>query len=450
MLDMTAAHSVVSRRAANLTGEARPPGDKSVSHRALILGAVAVGETNITGLLEGDDVLATATAMNAMGAVTEKVGAGAWRVVGRGVGGLTESGDILDMGNAGTGARLMTGLLAAHPFTSFLTGDASLRSRPMERVMGPLRQMGATFVSCSGGRLPMAVIGSGSLVPITYELPVASAQVKSAVLLAGLNTAGVTTVIEPAPTRDHSERMLRHFGAEVAVDILPGGGRSISLVGQPELTAGDIVVPGDPSSAAFPLVAALIAAEGRVVLRGVGVNPLRAGLIDCLLEMGANLTLENMREEGGEPVADIIVISGPLTGIDVTPERAPSMIDEYPVLAVAAAFASGTTRMRGVGELRVKESDRLKGMAEGLAACGVRVEAREDELIVHGNGKPPRGGGRISTQLDHRIAMAFLVLGVGAEEPVSVDDARPVDTSFPGFAEMMNDLGARIGPETMG
>jgi 3-phosphoshikimate 1-carboxyvinyltransferase len=296
----------------------------------------------------------------------------------------------------------------------------------------------------------MAVIGSGSLVPITYELPVASAQVKSAVLLAGLNTAGVTTVIEPAPTRDHSERMLRHFGAEVAVDILPGGGRSISLVGQPELTAGDIVVPGDPSSAAFPLVAALIAAEGRVVLRGVGVNPLRAGLIDCLLEMGANLTLENMREEGGEPVADIIVISGPLTGIDVTPERAPSMIDEYPVLAVAAAFASGTTRMRGVGELRVKESDRLKGMAEGLAACGVRVEAREDELIVHGNGKPPRGGGRISTQLDHRIAMAFLVLGVGAEEPVSVDDARPVDTSFPGFAEMMNDLGARIGPETMG
>ena len=447
---MPAAHSMVSRRAAHLTGEVRPPGDKSVSHRALMLGAVAVGETHISGLLEGDDVLATAAAMTAMGAVIEKVGDGAWRVVGCGVGGLAEPSGVLDMGNAGTGARLMTGLLAAHPFTSFLTGDASLRSRPMERVMGPLRQMGATFVSRSGGRLPMAVIGSDALVPITYELPVASAQVKSAVLLAGLNTAGVTTVVEPAPTRDHSERMLRHFGAKVAVALLPGGARSISLTGQPELTASDIVVPGDPSSAAFPLVAALIAPEGRVVLRGVGVNPLRAGLIDCLVEMGANLTLENAREEGGEPVADIVVSPGPLTGIDVPPARAPSMIDEYPVLAVAAAFASGTTRMRGVGELRVKESDRLAGMAEGLAACGVKVEVREDDLIVHGNGKPPRGGGRIATRLDHRIAMAFLVLGIGSEEPVCIDDARPVDTSFPGFAEMMNGLGARIGPETAG
>ena len=441
---MSQPRPLVSHRAGRLEGTARVPGDKSISHRALMLGALAVGETRIDGLLEGEDVLATAAAMRVLGAQVTHEADGTWRVAGRGVGGLAEPDRVLDMGNAGTAARLITGLLAAHPFASFLTGDDSLRTRPMERVMAPLRAMGAGFVSRAGGRLPLAVLGSDQLVPITYELPVASAQVKSAVLLAGLNTAGRTTVVEPSPTRDHSENMLRHFGAEVTVEKLAGGGRAVSLTGHPELIGSAVIVPGDISSAAYPLVAALIVPGSRVVLENVGINPLRAGLLACLTEMGADIELANRREAGGEPVADLVAKAGPLRGIDVPPERAPSMIDEYPILAVAAACAEGTTRMTGLSELRVKESDRLDAMAKGLTACGVRVEEGPDFLIVHGMGKAPKGGGAIAANLDHRVAMTFLVLGLASAEPVGVDDGSPIDTSFPDFVPLMNGLGGRI------
>ncbi len=436
---------LIARRAGRLDGTARVPGDKSISHRALMLGALAVGETRIEGLLEGEDVLATASAMRALGARVNREADGTWRVAGRGVGGLAEPDRVLDMGNAGTAARLITGLLAAHPFASFLTGDDSLRTRPMERVMTPLRAMGAGFVSRSGGKLPLAVLGSDQLVPITYELPVASAQVKSAILLAALNTAGCTTVVEPAPTRDHSERMLRHFGATVSVEELEHGGRAISLTGHPELIGSGVIVPGDISSAAYPLVAALIVPGSRVVLENVGINPLRAGLLTCLQEMGADIALSKQREAGGEPVADLIAKAGTLRGIEVPPERAPSMIDEYPILAVAAACAEGTTRMTGLSELRVKESDRLAAMAKGLAACGVRVEEGQDFLIVHGTGKPPRGGATIAANLDHRVAMTFLVLGQASAEAIGVDDGSPIDTSFPDFVALMTALGGRIG-----
>jgi len=441
---MSQPRPLVSRRADRLDGTARVPGDKSISHRALMLGALAVGETRIEGLLEGEDVLATAAAMRVLGARVGRDDDGTWRVAGRGVGGLAEPDRVLDMGNAGTAARLITGLLAAHPFVSFLTGDDSLRTRPMERVMSPLRSMGAGFVSRQGGRLPLAVLGSDELVPITYELPVASAQVKSAILLAALNTAGLTTVVEPAPTRDHSERMLRHFGANVTVEVLERGGRAVSLAGHPELIGSGVVVPGDISSAAYPLVAALIVPGSQVVLENVGINPLRAGLLDCLREMGADIELANEREAGGEPVADLVARARALRGIEVPPERAPSMIDEYPILAVAAACAEGTTRMTGLGELRVKESDRLAAMAKGLAACGVRVEEGQDFLIVHGAGRPPRGAATIAANLDHRVAMTFLVLGLASQEPVAVDDGSPIDTSFPDFVPLMNGLGGRI------
>ena len=439
---MSQPRPLIARRAGRLSGTARVPGDKSISHRALMLGALAIGETRIEGLLEGEDVLATAAAMRVLGARVSREDDGTWRVSGRGVGGLAEPDRVLDMGNAGTAARLIAGLLAAHPFASFLTGDDSLRSRPMERVIAPLRAMGAGFVARSGGKLPLAVLGSDQLVPIVYELPVASAQVKSAILLAGLNTAGRTTVIEPAPTRDHSERMLRHFGASVSVETLERGGRAISLTGHPELIGSGVIVPGDISSAAYPLVAALIVPDSRVVLNNVGTNPLRAGLLACLNDMGANIQLANPREAGGEPVADLVVQAGPLRGIDVPPERAPSMIDEYPILAVAAACANGTTRMTGLSELRVKESDRLAAMAKGLAACGVRVEEGPDFLIVHGTGKPPRGGANVAVNLDHRVAMTFLVLGQVSERPVTIDDAASIATSFPNFESLMTRLGA--------
>ncbi|MCH8096243.1 MAG: 3-phosphoshikimate 1-carboxyvinyltransferase [Proteobacteria bacterium] len=438
---------LMSIRSGVLEGDVRVPGDKSISHRALILGAVAVGETAIDGLLESDDVMCTAAALGALGARIERGDDGVYRVQGVGVGGLAAPGTVLDMGNSGTGARLLIGLVASHPFTCHFTGDASLRSRPMARVATPLRRMGARFVASPEMRLPLAVIGTEMPVPITYRLPVASAQVKSAILLAGLNTPGVTTVIEPAPTRDHSEIMLGHFGAEVGVTETGEGGRVITLAGQPEISGREISVPGDPSSAAFPAVAALLVPGSDVVLRGIGINPLRAGIYETLREMGADIEYRNRRLIGGEPIADIAVSAGALRGVDVPPDRAPAMIDEYPVLAIAAACAEGTTRLNGLGELRVKESDRLSAIAEGLAASGVEVEEGEDSLIIQGAGGPPPGGGRIESQLDHRIAMAFLILGMVADKPVHIDDASVIDSSFPGFAELMNGLGAEIREE---
>jgi 3-phosphoshikimate 1-carboxyvinyltransferase len=432
--------------AAGLRGEIGIPGDKSLSHRALLLGAMAVGESSISGLLEGADVLATAAALSALGVELERVPDGVWRVRGVGVGGLAEPDRQLDLGNSGTGARLLLGLLAGHPFTSFVTGDDSLCARPMARVIAPLAQMGARFIARSGDRLPLAITGTTELLPIRYALPVASAQVKSSVLLAGLHAPGRTTVIEPEPSRDHTERLLRQLGAEIEVEEQAGGGSAVSLLGQPELTAAPIVVPGDPSSAAFLLVAAALAEGSSVRLQGVGINPLRTGMLDCLQEMGARMRIEPQPETGGEPVADLAIEAGPLRAIEVPPDRAPRMIDEYPILAVAAACAAGSTRMTGLAELRIKESDRLRAIAEGLGACGVRVEAGSDELVVHGCGGPPPGGGRIEARHDHRIAMSFLVLGGIARAPVTVAGAETIDTSFPGFAALMNRLGARLEP----
>ena len=435
------------RPVAPLRGEVRVPGDKSISHRALMFAGLAVGETRITGLLEGEDVLRTAAAMRALGAEVASDAPGRWRVAGRGIGGLVEPEDVLDMGNSGTAARLLAGILASHPLFAVMTGDASLRRRPMRRVTEPLAACGARFTSRAGGRLPLAVQGAHDALPLDYRLPVASAQVKSALLLAGLNARGRTRVEEPEPTRDHSERMLRHFGARVAVEAAEGGGsgRVVTLEGQPELVAADVAVPGDPSSAAFPLVAALLVPGSRVTVQGVGLNPLRTGLFETLREMGASLTVADERAEGGEEVGDLTARAGPLRGIDVPPERAPSMIDEYPVLAVAAACAEGTTRMRGLHELRVKESDRLSATAALLAACGARVEVEGDDLIVHGTGRPPAGGATVVTHMDHRLAMSALVLGQAAGAPVAVDDAAFIDTSFPGFAALMRSLGAEIG-----
>lgn len=433
-----------SRPATPLTGTVRVPGDKSISHRALMFGALAVGRTEITGLLEGEDVLATAAALRAMGAGIERKGDGRWTVDGVGVGGLAEPADVIDLGNSGTAARLLLGILATHPFTAFVTGDASLRTRPMRRVIEPLSRFGAHFVSREGGRLPLAVTGAASPVPQDYRLPVPSAQVKSAVLLAGLNTPGETSVIEPQPTRDHTERMLGHFGACIAIEPAEGGGRRITVAGWPELAAAPVAVSGDPSSAAFPLVAGLIVPGSEVTVSGVGLNPSRTGLLTSLFEMGADIALLNERTEGGEPVADLRVRASALQAADIPPERAPFMIDEYPVLAVAAACASGTTVMRGLAELRVKESDRLSGIAEGLARCGVTVEVEGDTLRVTGDGGSPKGGATIATRLDHRIAMAFLVLGLAAREPVAIDDGRPIATSFPDFVPLMRRLGARF------
>src|SRR5579862_2894486 len=439
-----AAPLIAAPAAAPLSGTIRVPGDKSISHRALMLGALAIGRTEITGLLEGEDVLATAAALRMMGAGIVRAEDGRWLVDGVGVGGLAEPDDVIDLGNSGTSARLLLGILASHPFTAFVTGDASLRRRPMGRVITPLSRFGAQFQGRDGGRLPLAVTGARSPVPIVYELPVPSAQVKSAVLLAGLNTPGATSVVEPQQTRDHTERMLGHFGAKVTVEAEPGGGRRITVIGHPELIAAPITVPGDPSSAAFPLVAALIVPGSEVRIANVGLNPSRTGLFLCLEEMGADITFENRREAGGEPVADLYVRAGRLTGADIPASRAPSMIDEYPILAVAAACARGRTRMRGLAELRVKESDRLAGIAEGLSRCGVRVAVEGDDLIVDGIGGPPAGGALIETQLDHRIAMAFLVLGLAANEPVRIDDARPIRTSFPDFVPLMTRLGAEF------
>ena len=431
---------IVSRRpAAPLSGTIRVPGDKSISHRALMFGALAVGETHISGLLEGEDVLRTAAAMRALGAEVIQDGPGAWRVAGRGVGGLVEPADVLDMGNSGTAARLLAGILASHPFFSVMTGDASLRRRPMRRVTDPLAQCGARFASREGGRLPLAIEGAREALPIDYVVPVPSAQVKSALLLCGLNAPGITRIEEREATRDHSENMLRHFGATVTIQAA-GHGRIIELHGQPELRAADVVVPGDPSSAAFPLAAALLVPGSSLRIEGVGLNPLRTGLFATLREMGAVLRIDNARTEGGEPVGDIIAEYAALRGIEVPPERAPSMIDEYPILAVLAAAATGTTRMRGLKELRVKESDRLSATAAMLSANGVRVTIEGDDLIVEGGGIPSgiRGGGVVETHMDHRLAMSALVMGLASRDGVAVDDASFIDTSFPGFVDLLN------------
>ncbi|MEM7123444.1 MAG: 3-phosphoshikimate 1-carboxyvinyltransferase [Pseudomonadota bacterium] len=438
--------AIAAHPADGLSGVVAVPGDKSISHRALMLGGLAVGETVVRGLLEGEDVLATAEAMRAFGAEIGRDDGGVWRIWGRGVGGLKQPDDVIDLGNSGTGVRLLMGLAAGHPFASVFTGDASLRKRPMGRIARPLEAMGATFEGREGDRLPMTVKGSDFLMPITYETPVASAQIKSAVLLAGLHAPGETRVIETAASRDHTERMIRAFGGDVRVEPRDDGAFVITVTGQPELTPTAIAVPGDPSSAAFPLVAAALLPGAEVTVTGVGVNQLRKGLIVTLQEMGADLILENQREEGGEPVADVRIKGGDLAGVEVPAERAPTMIDEYPILAVAASAARGRTVMRGLEELRIKESDRLATMATGLKAAGVVVEELEDGLIIDGcAGRVPGGNNKpIATHLDHRIAMSFLILGLAAERPVTIDDPAPIATSFPDFLDLMTGLGARF------
>jgi 3-phosphoshikimate 1-carboxyvinyltransferase len=435
---------LTARPGGPLRGRVRAPGDKSISHRALILGALAEGETRIEGLLEGDDVLRTAAAMGAFGAAVSRAGEGRWRVVGRG--GFDEPTEVIDCGNAGTGVRLIMGAAAGFALTATFTGDASLRGRPMQRILRPLSQMGASYLCRDGGRLPLTLHG-GALSAIGYRLPEPSAQVKSAVLLAGLNAAGATEVIEPEPTRDHTERMLRAFGAAVEVEDAADG-RHIRLAGGQKLSGAAIRVPGDPSSAAFPLVAALITPGSEVTVEGVLLNPLRTGLFTTLTEMGADLTIENRREEGGELVGDLTARHSQLRGVEVPAGRAPSMIDEYPILAVAAAFAAGPTSMRGLGELIVKESDRLALTVRGLLACGVVAEQEGEDMRVMGaaNGNHHiRGGVAVTTHGDHRIAMAHLVLGLAAEQPVAVDEPDMIATSFPGFNALMAGLGAQIG-----
>ncbi|MEQ9694721.1 3-phosphoshikimate 1-carboxyvinyltransferase [Shimia sp. SDUM112013] len=436
---------MTSRACGPLTGEAHVPGDKSISHRSLILGAMAVGETRITGLLEGEDVLDTAKAMRAFGATVTDHGGGSWTVQGVGVGGFAEPENVIDCGNSGTGVRLIMGAMATTGITATFTGDASLNKRPMARVTDPIALFGAQAVGRSGGRLPMTIVGAADPVPVRYEVPMPSAQVKSAVLLAGLNAPGQTVVIEKEATRDHTERMLAGFGAEITTEIKDEG-RVITLTGQPELQPQTIAVPRDPSSAAFPVCAAIITPGSDVLVPNIGLNPTRAGLFTTLREMGADLAYENEREEGGEPVADLRARFSPdLKGIEVDPARAASMIDEYPVLSVVAAFARGDTVMKGVKELRVKESDRIEAMATGLRLNGVDVDEGEDWWIVHGrgHGNVP-GGATCASHLDHRIAMSFMVMGMASQQPVSVDDGGPIATSFPIFEPLMAALGAKI------
>ncbi len=439
------AQPMTAHKSAPLRGTASVPGDKSISHRSLIFGAMAVGETKITGLLEGQDVLDTAKAMRAFGATVTQHGPGSWSVHGVGVGGFQEPADVIDCGNSGTGVRLIMGTMATTPITATFTGDASLRKRPMGRVTDPLSLFGTESYGRKGGRLPMTVVGAANPVPVRYALPVASAQVKSAVLLAGLNAPGETVVIEREPTRDHSERMLLGFGATLNVEKTAEG-HVITLVGRPELRPQTVAVPRDPSSAAFPVCAALIVESSDILVPGVSQNLTRNGLYLTLVEMGAEIEFLNPREEGGEPVADLRVrFSGAMQGIEVPAERAPSMIDEYPILSVVAAFSEGRTVMRGVKELRVKESDRIDAMARGLEACGVRIEEDEDTLIVHGMGPGGvPGGATCATHLDHRIAMSFLVCGMASKAAVSVDDASPIVTSFPIFEGLMTGLGATL------
>ncbi|HMQ20387.1 MAG TPA: 3-phosphoshikimate 1-carboxyvinyltransferase [Sphingopyxis sp.] len=426
---------------APLRGRVAIPGDKSISHRSLMLSALAVGESRVTGLLEGHDVLATAAAMRAMGASIERQGDGEWRIRGVGVGGLLQPREALDMGNSGTSTRLLMGLVASHPITATFVGDASLSGRPMGRVIDPLSAMGADISASPGGRLPLMVRGLSPAIPLAYRLPMASAQVKSAVLLAGLNTPGITEVIEPVPTRDHSERMLRGFGADLTVETGPEGTGHIRIRGEAELKPQTIAVPGDPSSAAFFIVAALLVPGSDVVIANVGLNPTRAGLIEVLRAMGGDIELLDMREVGGEPVADLRVRHSALKGIAVDPAVAPSMIDEFPILFVAAALAKGRTVTTGLDELRVKESDRLSVMAAGLAAIGARVEECEDGLVIDGTGGDPlSGGATIAGHLAHRICMSFAIAGLVSKAPVTIDDMAPVATSFPGFEALLEGL----------
>jgi len=429
-----------ARPGAPLLGRIRVPGDKSISHRAMILGALAHGTTTVTGLLEGEDILATAKAMQAFGATVTRTGDGAWTIEGKG--GFSTPADVIDCGNAGTGVRLIMGAAAGFPITATFTGDDSLRKRPMGRVLEPLSAMGARYEARDGGRLPLTLHG-GALKGLTYTLPVASAQVKSAVLLAGLSAAEGVTVIEPEFTRDHTERMLKAFGAQVVIADREDG-RHIRLPGGQSLSGTHVDVPGDPSSAAFPIVAGLIVPGSELTVEGVMLNSSRTGLFETLIEMGADLTITNEREAGGETVGDIVVRHSALTGVVVPPERAPSMIDEYPILAVAAAFATGETIMRGVGEMRVKESDRIALMAAGLQACGVEVDEESEGFIVRGTGQAPRGGGTVVTHGDHRIAMSHLILGLAAREPVRVDEPGMIATSFPTFVALMSGLGGDI------
>jgi 3-phosphoshikimate 1-carboxyvinyltransferase len=431
-----------ARKCGPLKGQITVPGDKSMSHRALMFGLLTVGETRISGLLEGEDVLNTAKACRALGAEVERIGTGEWRVHGVGVGGLRSPDAPLDFGNSGTGCRLMMGVVGAHPIRATFDGDASLRKRPMRRALDPLMLFGTRIVAeGEGGRLPITIEGPARAVPVSYTSPVASAQVKSAVLFAGLTAPGETTVIEPEATRDHTERMLTHFGATVRVEPHGPHGRKITLVGEPELKPAPVIIPADPSSAAFPLVAAALVPGSDVTITGVMMNPLRIGLITTLREMGADIHALNERVEAGETVADLRVRPAPLTGVDVPASRAPAMIDEYPILAVAAAFASGQTRMRGLHELRVKESDRLAAVAAGLAAAGVPHRIEGDDLIVEGRKAVP-GGGTVRTHMDHRIAMSFLVMGLVTEAPMTVDDTGFIATSFPDFTGLMRGLGA--------
>ncbi|GAB4388637.1 3-phosphoshikimate 1-carboxyvinyltransferase [Albidovulum sp.] len=440
---------MISHPSGPLRGEARIPGDKSISHRALILGALAVGETRISGLLEGQDVLDTAAAMRAFGAEVARHGPGEWTVRGVGVGGFAEPDRVIDCGNSGTGVRLIMGAMATTPITATFTGDASLNRRPMGRVTEPLALFGTRAHGRAGGRLPMTVIGAADPVPVRYRLPVASAQVKSAVLLAGLNAPGETVVIEAEPTRDHSERMLRGFGATIETGRSEEG-HVITLTGQPELVPQRVAVPRDPSSAAFPVCAALVVEGSEITVPGVSRNPTRSGLYATLVEMGADIAFDDPREEGGEPVADLRVRHSALRGVEVPPERAASMIDEFPILAAIAALAEGRTVMRGVAELRVKESDRIDAMARGLEACGVEVEEERDMLVVHGRGAGGvAGGATVESRLDHRIAMSFLVLGLAARAPIRVDDGSPIATSFPDFEPLMQGLGAAIGRDAV-
>jgi len=440
----TSAPSPLSaRRGGPLSGRARVPGDKSISHRALILSAMTVGESTVAGLLEGEDVLNTAQAMRDLGARLTRGEDGVWRIHGVGVGGFAPPEKPLDFGNSGTGCRLVLGAVAGCPVKATFDGDASLRKRPMRRVLDPLVRMGARVVSeAEGGRLPLTIEGARDAIPIEYESPVPSAQLKSAVLLAGLAAPGETIVIEAEASRDHTERMLKHFGAKIVSKPHGEHGRRIVLQGQPELEPANVVVPADPSSAAFPMVAALIVPGSELVLENVMMNPLRTGLFTTLREMGAKIETIATRDDG-EEVADLRVVASKLKGVEVPPERAPAMIDEYPILAVAASFAEGTTRMRGLKELRVKESDRLEATAAMLRNNGISVEIEGDDLIVHGKGMA-QGGGEVATHMDHRIAMSALVMGLASDEPVRIDDGAFIATSFPGFVELMRSLGADL------
>ncbi len=434
---------LIARQSGPIQGRVRVPGDKSISHRALILGALTVGETIITGLLEGADVLHTADVMRALGARVERTGEQAWRVNGVGIGGFAQPAGMLDFGNSGTGVRLAIGAVAGAPVTATFDGDESLRGRPMQRVLDPLQKMGARIVHVGdGGRLPLTLKGAADPIPIVYESPVASAQLKSAVLLAGLAAPGETTVIEAEATRDHTERLLKHFGAKVTSKAYGDHGRRIVLQGQPELEPAQVMVPADPSSAAFPLVAALIVPNSELVLDAVMTNPLRTGLLTTLREMGASIE-DLEKRDGGEEIADLRVRTSALKGVEVPPERAPSMIDEYPILAVAASFAEGVTRMRGLKELRVKESDRLAATADMLRVNGVVVEIEGDDMIVQGKGRPA-GGGEVKTNMDHRIAMAALMMGLATENHVRIDDSAFIATSFPDFVELMRSIGADL------